>query len=162
MSFPTQESPLMRDVQEKKTKGIMIVERGSVNWEGAGSREAQCQVSHQDPYGGPLGPPQPESGATAPGPGGPPSVPRLMQISRLHPDHTIGGAGQAPDADAPGSVCGRLRGARRAAASPQCSERPHQCPGRSAPRRHPNTAPSPPPASGLSHYPDRSRACPSC
>ena len=128
-------------VQEKKTKEIMIGERGSVIWEGAGSLEAQCPVSHQDPYGGPLGPPQPESGATAPGPGGPPSIPRLMQISRLYPDHTIRGARQAPDADAPGSMCGRLRGARRAAASPQRSERPHQCPGRSAPRRRSNTPP---------------------
>lgn len=43
MSFPTQESPLMRDVQEKKTKGITTGERGSVNWEGAGSR-ARCHV----------------------------------------------------------------------------------------------------------------------
>lgn len=99
----------MRDsAGRKKTKEIMIGQRESVNWEGAGSREAQCPVSHQDPCGGPLGPPQPESGATAPGPGGPPSIPRLMQISWLHPDYAIGGARQAPDADAPGSMCRRL------------------------------------------------------
>lgn len=60
-------------------------------------------------------------------------IPRLTHVSRLYADHSVGGARQAPDADPLDSVCGWLRGARRAAAGPQRSQCPHQRPGRSAP-----------------------------
>lgn len=145
----------MRDeTQEKKAKEIMIGERGSVILEGAGSRESPVPRVHvKTPMVAPWDLPSLSLGQL-PQVQVDPSIPRLTHISRLHPDHTIGGARQAPDAGRPGSMCGRPRSQEGGsepsnAVSVLTSALEGQHP---ALFKHP---PPRPPASGLSHCPDR-------